>query len=147
MFNKILLPIDGSESAEHAMTYALEQASTFSAELIIITVVPPTSALLFGDDDFPTINIEDYEKAMEESHKEVLTLAVERVKKSNPELKTKTVLDHGHVGISIVNIAKKEDVDLIVMGDRGLSGVSEFLLGSTSRYVVEHCIKPIMIVK
>ena len=121
------------------MTYALEQASTFSAELIIITVVPPTSALLFGDDDFPTINIEDYEKAMEESHKEVLTLAVERVKK--------TVLDHGHVGISIVNIAKKEDVDLIVMGDRGLSGVSEFLLGSTSRYVVEHCIKPIMIVK
>ena len=133
MFNKILLPLDGSESAEHAMTYALEQAST--------------SALLFGDDDFPTINIEDYEKAMEESHKEVLTLAVERVKKSNPELKTKTVLDHGHVGISIVNIAKKEDVDLIVMGDRGLSGVSEFLLGSTSRYVVEHCIKPIMIVK
>ena len=139
--------MDGSEPSNHALSYAIEQATSFDAELIVITVIPPTSALLYGDDDFPTINIEDYEKAMEESHKEVLNIAKERVNKSHPELKITTVLDNGHVGMSIVDFAKKEDVDLIVMGNRGLSGLTEFLLGSTSRYVVEHCTRPILIVK
>jgi len=147
MFSKILSPIDGSEPSDRSLTYAMNQASKYNAELIILSVIEPISALLYGDEDFPTLNIDEYEEAMEKSHKEVLILAEERVKESHPELKTRAILSKGHVGNSIIEIARKEDVDLIVMGNRGLTGLSGWLLGSTSRHVVEHCTKPILIVK
>jgi len=147
MFSKILSPLDGSEPSDHALTYAMNQASKFNAELIILSVIEPTSVLLYGDDDFPTINIDEYEDAMEKYHKGVLIRAEERIKKSHPELKMRAILSKGHVGNSIIEIARKEDVDLIVMGSQGLTGLSSWLLGSVSRHVVEHCTKPILIVK
>jgi len=80
MFSKILMPLDGSDPSNNALTYAIEQASTFNAELVILTVIKPTSTLIYGDDDYPTIDIDDYEKAMEESHKQVLIQAEQKVK-------------------------------------------------------------------
>lgn len=147
MFSKILSPLDGSEPSDHALTYAMNQASRFNAELIILTVIEPTPTLLYGDEDFPTININEYEDAMEKYHQGVLIKAEERVKKSHPELKLRAILSKGHIGNSIIEIAKKEDVDLIVMGSHGLTGLSSLLMGSVSRHVVEHCTKPILIVK
>ena len=147
MFSKILSPLDGSEPSDHALTYAMNQASKFNAELIILSVIEPTSALLYGDEAYPSLNIAEYEDAMEKSHKEVLIRAKERVKKTHPKMKTRTILAKGHVANNIMEVAKKEDVDLIVMGSRGLTGLSGWLLGSTSRHVVEHCKKPILIVK
>ena len=147
MFNKILMPVDGSEPSNHALTYSLDQASTHDAELIILTVIEPTPTILYGDDEFPGVNIVEYEDTMEKSHKQVLIQAEEKVKKTHPELKRRTILTKGHVAMRIIEIAMKEDVDLIVMGSRGLSGLSGWVLGSTSRHVVEHCTKPILIIK
>jgi len=147
MFSKILMPVDGSEQSDHAFTYAIEEASKYDAELIVLTVIEPISALLFGDDEFPTLNIDDYEEAMEQSHKQVLIRAEEKVNGAHPELKMRTILSKGHVATTIMEIAREEDVNLIVMGSRGLTGLSGWLLGSTSRHVVENCTKPILIVK
>ena len=147
MFCKILIPVDGSEPSNHALTYAIEQATQHDAELIVMTVIEPTPSLLYGDDEFPGINIEEYEDAMEKSHKQVLIQAEEKVRVAHPEMKIRSILSKGHVAMRIMEIAGKEDVDLIVMGSRGLSGLSGWVLGSTSRYVVEHCTKPILIVK
>ena len=60
--------------------------------------------------------------------------------------KIETRLEEGRSSDVIVEVAQEEDVDLIVMGSRGMSGIVGFL-GSTSRHVVEACTKPILIVK
>ncbi len=48
---------------------------------------------------------------------------------------------------TIVNAAEEYDADLIVIGSRGIGGITGWILGSTSRNVVESCTKPILVVK
>ncbi len=147
MYSRILIPLDGSEPSDHALTHAMNLAAKEEAELILLTVIAPVSALLYGDEESPTVDMEDYDRVLESSHRQVLTKAEKKVKGVYPDLKAKQLLARGHVSTTIIETAESEDVDLIVMGSRGFTGVKGWLLGSTSRHVVEHCMKPILIVK
>ncbi len=62
------------------------------------------------------------------------------------EIEVETRLEKGRSSDVIVETAREEDVDLIVMGSRGMGDIVGFL-GSTSRHVVEACTKPILFVK
>ena len=83
---------------------------------------------------------------LRESHQRILSEAVNIVKNNQPDMKVETRLEEGRPSDVIVEIAKQEDVDLIVMGSRGTGGIVGFL-GSTSRHVIEARTKPILIVK
>ena len=147
MYSRILIPLDGSEPSDHALTHTMNLAAKEEAELILLTVIAPVSALLYGDEESPTVDMEDYDRVLESSHRQVLSKAEKKVKTVYPDLKAKQLLARGHVSKTIIETAESEDVDLIVMGSRGFTGVKGWLLGSTSRHVVEHCTKPILIVK
>ncbi len=67
--------------------------------------------------------------------------------KKSPEIKTSIQLGKGRPGDVIVKIADKENVDVIVLGSRGYGIITGWILGSTSRHVLEHCTKPILIIK
>jgi nucleotide-binding universal stress UspA family protein len=56
-------------------------------------------------------------------------------------------LETGQVADTIINIAKEEGSDLIVIGSRGLSGAKRFLLGSISNSVIHHAECPVLIVR
>jgi len=58
-----------------------------------------------------------------------------------------TTLEFGHPAERILALAKDDHYDLIVIGSRGLSGISEFLLGSISTTVSQYSTIPVMIVK
>ena len=137
--------MDGSEHAKHALNYALESAVKWSAELVILTVVPPVSSLTYFD-EFSAHYILDLMGNQRESHQRILSEAANTVKNKKPDMKVETRLEEGRPYSVIVEVAKEEDVDLIVMGSRGMGGIVGFL-GSTSRHVVEACTKPILIVK
>ena len=145
MYEKILVALDGSEHAKHALNYALESAVKWSAELIILTVIPPVSSLTYFD-EFSAQYIPDLMDNLRESHQRILSEAANVVKNKQPDMKVETRLEEGRPSDVIVEIAQEEDVDLIVMGSRGMGGIVGFL-GSTSRHVVEACTKPILIVK
>ena len=145
LFKKILIAMDGSEHAKHALNYAVESAVKWGAELIILTVVPPISPLVYSS-EFNAPYIPDLMDNLRESHQRMLSEAANTVKNKKPDLKVETRLEKGRPSDVIVEIAKEEDVDLIVMGSRGMGGIVGFL-GSTSRHVVEACTKPILIVK
>lgn len=134
LYEKILVATDGSEHAKNVLNSAIETASKWGAELIIITVVPPGSPVL-------------YRSETRAYHQQVLKDAAESVVNKDPELKFFTRLEEGPPSTMIVKIAEDEDADLIVMGSRGLGGITGLLLGSTSRHVVETCTKPILIIK
>lgn len=145
MYEKILIATDGSEHAKHALNYAVESAVKWGAELIILTVVPPVSPLVYSN-EFSAQYIPELEDALRESHERILMEAANIVKSEQPNIMVVTRLEKGRPSTVIVDVAKKEDVDLIVLGSRGMGGIIGFL-GSTSRHVVEACTKPILIIK
>ncbi len=147
LYKKILVPMDGSEPSKNALLAAMESASKWGAELLIVSVIPPVSALLFGGEEDIMVNTDEHEKQLERVHMIVLDDAKEMVKKDHPELKVSVSLLKGRVPSAILDVSYSNDIDLIVMGSRGLTGLSGWLLGSTSRHIVEHYTKPILIVK
>lgn len=145
MFKKILIATDGSEHAKHALNYAVESAAKWGAELVILTVVPPISPRVYSS-EFNAPYILELKDDLRRSYQRVLSEAVNIVKNKQPDVKVVTRLEEGRPSSIIVELAQLEDVDLIVMGSRGLDGLVGFI-GSTSRHVVEACTKPILIVK
>jgi nucleotide-binding universal stress UspA family protein len=57
------------------------------------------------------------------------------------------MLREGRPSATIVDVAEKDGYDLIVMGSRGIRGITSWILGSTSRGVVDSCKKPVLIIK
>lgn len=143
----MLVPIDGSASSIHALGYAMESASKWSAELLILSVIPPVSTFLYSGYGGYIVDFDEYEKHLKQIHLKILQDAKKKVSEEHPEVNVSLKLTHGHIPTKILSISEQEDVDLIVMGSRGLSGIKSWFLGSVSKYVVEHCKKPILIVK
>jgi len=138
MMKKLLVPVDGSKNSDEAVKYACSIAEKFSSEMTLLCVIPPP--IILGVE----AGIIDY-RPLEESGRKVL----ENSKKITDSLgvKTSTRLETGQVADTIVNVAKEEKSDLIVVGSRGLSGAKRFLLGSVSNSVSHHAPCPVLIVR
>ena len=153
MVEKILVPLDGSDHADKALDCALDLAETYSAQIILVSVIDVpklayiTLATPLGEPIMPSIHASEYIKEIEDSLKRVLSEAVEKAKKITPYVKVTTVLVEGRPADKIVEIAKEGKVDVIVMGHRGLSGITKLLLGSVSNQVVDEASCSVIIVK
>jgi nucleotide-binding universal stress UspA family protein len=144
MFNKILVPVDGSEAAWRALECATVLGEKFHSTITIVHVVQahytlPTVAIN-GEIPFISLNIQE----IETTGYKIIELAKERMG-SYPTFETD--LEFGHPAERIVSLAKENSYDLIVIGSRGLSGISEFFLGSISNNVSQTSPVPVMIVK
>ena len=147
MFTKILIATDGSDHASHALKYAIESAAKWDAQLIILSVIPPLRPIIPDPEDFYPTYIPEFEEELEKAYKSILDEAVNTAEKEQPDIKVEARLEKGRPSDVIMEIARTENVDLIVMGSRGLGGITGSVLGSTSQAVVHSCIRPILIVK
>lgn len=165
MFKNILAPYDGSKPADKAANYAAGLAKAFATgndkgcRIILLHVVPqiPTSPL-FIERPMSTTGLDHIplSKYIENLYAEMQTHAAEMLKEKKKELElaldsTATietiVLIADSVADEIVKLATAEKIDLIVIGNVGLSGISKLkTLGSVSRGVSERAPCPIMIV-
>lgn len=145
MFERILVPIDGSDSAYRALELALELQSKYNSELYLLCVYRHYSLL---EASMSMVNPERPEN-LEDSMREHATNVVEGAKKFAEEHGSKNYrgfVKAGPPARTIVNFAKDKNVDLIVLGSRGLGDVEGYLLGSVSHKVtsLSHC--PTMVV-
>jgi len=153
MYEAILVPIDGSEPSRHALEHAISIASKFGASLKLLAVVPQVVLPVFPDEGFGTApltaakDMARYQDKMKELYEGVLTEAQAKITEEHPEVKVDTTLREGRPSATIVEVAEDDGVDLIVIGSRGVGGITGWILGSTSRRVVDSCTKPILIVK
>ncbi|AIF82964.1 universal stress protein UspA-like protein [Candidatus Nitrososphaera evergladensis SR1] len=171
MFKKILVPYDGSKPADKATRYAMDLAKAISrnsyadddvagCEIILLHVVPEIPASpVFIERPMSTskgehIPLSEYVRRL---YAEMKVHAAEMLEKKKKEIETflenrgttvRTVVIIGDpVANKIVEQAASENVDLIVIGNVGLSGVSKLkTLGSVSRGVSERAPCPVMIV-
>ena len=150
---KILVAFDSSEPSKHALDQGVDIARLIEGELLILSVIPRVMVPVFSDEGFGAAPISaahemtEYQEKMREIYAKSLKEVEENIAENYPELKVTTKLLEGRPSSTIVEQAEKDDVNLIVIGSRGLGGITGWILGSTSRRVVESCTVPILIVK
>ncbi len=145
MFERILVPVDGSEHALSGLEFAVAMQSKFDSELLLLCVYRHHSPLEASMYLIKTDSPEDIDASMREHAKGV----VEEAKKQAAEFGSKNMrgfVKSGPPARTIINFAKDKNVNLIVLGSRGLGDVEGFLLGSVSHKVTSlaHC--PVMVV-
>jgi nucleotide-binding universal stress UspA family protein len=146
LIEKILVALDGSKAANNALNFALGLAETTSAELELLTVVPPVFLPSHSIYVLKSEAVSDCAIALETSFRGVLSKAQNEVQKKKPKFKVSTRFEKGEPAEKIVETAERGKFDLIVMGSRGLGGrVST--LGSVSSRVVDKSSCPVLIVK
>lgn len=139
--NKILLPIDGSEASFKTTRYATALASQINASIIILHVITVP--------DFPRY-LKSVDVYYEEVKKEVenwFDMIANFWQSKNLKIRTRIVTGAFSVVESIVEVADKENVDIIVIGSRGRSQFKKLLLGSVTNGVVTHAKCPVLVVK
>ena len=146
MIKKILVALDGSKAANNALNFALGLAETTSAELELLTVVPPVFLPSHSIYVLKSEAIADCTKRLEVGFREALSEAQKEAQKKKPEFKISARLEKGEPDEKIVSRAELGKFGMIVMGSRGLGGrVSA--LGSVSSRVVDKASCPVVIVK
>ncbi|MBQ2635264.1 MAG: universal stress protein [Methanobrevibacter sp.] len=129
MYKKILVPTDGSEYAKKAQKHALFLAKVSGAEIIAVSVTENNFVNgLPLDDEIYQLN-QILNERSEENLKEFDKL-------NEDDLKITHVIREGSPARVILEVAKEEDVDLIVMGSSGKSGFDRFIMGSVADKVV-----------
>ncbi|MGE5184806.1 MAG: universal stress protein [Acidobacteriota bacterium] len=132
MFKKIVCPIDFSPGSEQALQFAARMATDLDADLVVAHVwyVPP---LAYSSETMPPAGWD----AVRDSSERMLAEAKQRaVGLGAPRVST--LLLSGVPWAQIAEIPTDPDVDLVVIGTHGRTGISRFLLGSVAEQVVRH---------
>ncbi|MGQ9551207.1 MAG: universal stress protein [Candidatus Bathycorpusculaceae bacterium] len=138
-FEKILVPLDGSEHSLKALKIAVQIAQKFNGRITLIHVYS------IGGFAISPTPVHGFIEAIRKVGAGILEDGEKRVKAE--EVQVETLLIEGHAVKGIVKTCREGRFDLIVMGARGLSKVKEILLGSVSDGVTRHACCPVLVVK
>ena len=149
---RILIAYDGSEPSKHALEQGMSLAKLTNSEVTVVSVVPRIMIPVFTDvgagaSMYSGQEMADVQEDMRDYYSESLKEASEELTKKYPKLQVKTELLEGRPSKSIVDMAENDGFDLIVIGSRGLGGITGWILGSTSSKVVESCTVPVLVIK
>jgi nucleotide-binding universal stress UspA family protein len=144
MFRKVLLPVDGSTFAEHALPYAAQAARDAGAELILTLVhvrtTPATTNLVLRDE------IEEWESSHAEREMAYLNELVERAVREYGLAITPRLLS-GDVVPTLEREVEQQQIDLVVMTTHGRAGLERAWLGSVADALVRHVDVPVLLVR
>ncbi|MHC4183031.1 MAG: universal stress protein [Planctomycetota bacterium] len=142
---KILCPIDFSENSLEALKYAAHTALKENATVYLIHIVDSRVYDYGGPIYEPITPV--MKPAIDQASKDQLTdKLLEKVPKEI-EGRVETVVSFGVPFVEIIKAARDYDIDLIIMGTRGRSGVSHMLIGSVAEKVVRKAPCPVLTVR
>jgi nucleotide-binding universal stress UspA family protein len=142
MGRRILVPVDGSEQSRDACAFAIEEYP--DSELVLLHVINPAEAGYSAQASIPSFSEEWYEHAKEEAA-ELFEEVRSEASEAGVEVSSDTVV--GKPSRSIVEYADENDIDQIVMGSHGRSGVTRILLGSVAESVVRDASVPVTVAR
>jgi nucleotide-binding universal stress UspA family protein len=145
MFKKILVAFDGSDSSQIALDYAIHLARQDKATLYVISAVEPLLGPV-GDDLTPTFYPE-YQEDLHRRYEKMQAEVISKLNNTSPDLKVFAEVKDGKPYRVILENATDNEVDLIVIGHRGLGGIISWMLGSVAKQIVDSCTVPVLIVK
>ncbi len=140
---RILLPTDFSERGAEATKYACALAEQFNAELHVLHVLPNPDVAVFDFGISPELS--EHVQRAKEAAREELERVVD-LKWAEGRTIVKTVVE-GPAFVEIVRYAREHEIDLIVLGTHGRSGLAHVLLGSVAEKVVRKASCPVLTVR
>ncbi|MGG5318688.1 universal stress protein [Enterococcus sp. AZ072] len=136
-YRKILVLVDGSDLAEKAFLEASQIAKRNQAQLLLLTVIDVTSFR-----GTASVNSIEITKELQKKAQQMITKLKEKV-----DFPLETQIAAGNPKLEIIKAAEDFDSDLIVMGATGLNRLGQWMLGSTTGYVVNHSSCNVMVIK
>ena len=143
MLNRILVPTDFSDNGAAALNYAQKLAEKFGAEIHLLHVIANDTAVAMGSDGFFSVS----DEIMQDLHTAVTNKLHETAESVSGSIK-KVVQEtrEGAPFAEIIQYARASDIDLIVMGTHGRTGISHLLIGSVAEKVVRKARIPVLTV-
>lgn len=146
MYDKILVAVDGSETANLALDEAVRLAAKLSAELIIVHVID-NSYLKY---DVGYIDVRGFADMLIEQGKAIVSQALAKAEQAGVRASTQVVDDPlaaFDVSLAIEDAAHDAGAQLLVLGTHGRRGVRRLLLGSVAEAVVRQSTLPVLLVR
>ena len=128
MYKHILVPVDGSDNSLRAMKDAIKVASAESQ--IEILHVSPTGHI--ASEILKAGTLDEYNEQNRQN------FAREEAAVKSSGIAYKVTIEYGEAGKTIAKYANDNNVDLVVIGCRGLTALQEMVFGSVSTYVMKH---------
>ncbi|WP_144796460.1 universal stress protein [Halorubrum depositum] len=144
MYDRILLPTDGSEGVDRAIDHAVDAADRYGATLHVLYVVDSDVINAYSGDEFVD-GAEGAEETLEERGREALDAVAAHAADAGVDVVTDLVYGVPHE--EILRYVDREDIDLTVMGSKTRSGDYRRMLGSVTERVSRRSTAPVSIVK
>ena len=141
----ILVPTDCSELSQKALLYAISLAETFKAKMTLLYVADYTSVAGMDSRYIPD---EVFQKLLDEKKKsDEKQLEDFWRHNNNSDVKAELKILNGDTYSQIVKFAKQVNIDIIIMGTHGRTGLQHILMGSVAEKVVRYSPYPVLTVK
>jgi len=144
MFKHLLVPIDGSPTAQLAVDKAIGIARAFSSAVSVLYVIDPYPFTGVGSDF--SLGQTQYLSAARSEANEALAEARKSFEAAGIRVGASLVEAHA-VWRGIIEAAEAGGADLIVMGSHGRSGFEKLVLGSVAQRVLSHAHQPVLVVR
>ncbi|GAB4215542.1 MAG: universal stress protein [Rhodoferax sp.] len=144
MFKHILVPVDGSSTAQAAVDKAVGLAKAFGSRVTVIYVIDPYPFTGIGT-DFAYGQAEYLSAATAEAHRAV-HLAKDVLLQADVQVDSSVIEAHT-VWRGIVDAAVSLQADLIIMGSHGRNGLEKLVLGSVAHAVLSHTKLPVLVAR
>lgn len=140
---RIVVPVDFSEYSKRAFRYSIDFAQTFGAEMILVYVVEPV--IYPADFSFGQVALPSMEHELQQRSQEQLAALI--AKEVPQGVHARSVIRSGKPFVEIIQLAKEEEADLIIIATHGHSGIEHVLFGSTAEKVVRKAPCPVLSIR
>ena len=159
MFNRILVPLDGSTLAERALPHAEQFARIFGSSIVLLQVLDPTSYRVSPDSIDPLswqirkAEADTYLNGVAVRLRESLQKSTLNAKDSQKrsgdkkEIRVEYAIREGKAAENIVNFAHKENIDLLVISTHGSGGLSRWNISSITHKVINLIYLPVLLIR
>jgi nucleotide-binding universal stress UspA family protein len=140
LFNRILLPLDGSKLAERAIPHAILFARCFDSKIILLHILDPAQHV----DSFQAVEPLNWQLMKAEADLYMQAMAA-RLREH--QLDVETVIREGKTPENIIDFSHAENIDLIILSTHGKSGLSRWNMSSVVYKVLEKAYLPVLVVR
>ena len=142
LYQKILVPLDGSKRAEAILPHVENMAQCYQAQVFLLQVVEPRPLLIDGTYAVP--DVVEHEEHLKIAEKYLRSLQGELREKG---IEAKTRVAQGPVVTEIIETAERESIDLIAMASHGRTGLARVFYGSVAAGVLHRIDRPLLLVR
>ena len=144
MYKTILVPLDGSRRAEKILPYVEDIAKTHESTILVMQVVEPGVSLSGPYDTSLYYDKEAADRAIEEARQYVESVVEQLHGKG---IAAREVIEFGPVTHAILEVAAREDADLIGMASHGRTGLARAFYGSVASGILHQADRPILLIR